>query len=58
MSSFKIVGGIKTGPVALCSFKLANNFWMPDARSRHSDVWHRGVRTGPFVRKGGHEFLS
>ena len=23
-----------------------------DAGGRYSDVWHRGVRTGPFVRKG------
>ena len=26
LSSFKTVGGIKSGPVALCSFKLASNF--------------------------------
>ena len=29
LSSFKTVGGIKSGPVALCGFKLASNFWMP-----------------------------
>ena len=29
LSSFKTVGGIKSGPMALCSFKLASNFWMP-----------------------------
>ena len=23
-----------------------------DVGGRYSDVWHRGVRTGPFVRKG------
>ena len=45
LSSFKTVGGIKSGPVAVCGFKLASNLWMP------SDVWHRRVGTGPFVRK-------
>ena len=29
LSSFKSVGGIKSGPMALCGFKLASNFWMP-----------------------------
>ena len=29
LSSFKTVGGIKSGAVALCGFKLASNFWMP-----------------------------
>ena len=29
LGSFKTVGGIKSGPVALCGFKLASNFWMP-----------------------------
>ena len=29
LSSFKTVGGIKSGPVAVCGFKLASNFWMP-----------------------------
>ena len=28
-----------------------------DAGSRYSDVWHRGVRTGPFVRKGGWQVI-
>ena len=29
LSSFKAVGGIKSGPVALCGSKFASNFWMP-----------------------------
>ena len=29
LSSFKTVGGIQSGPVALWGFKLASNFWMP-----------------------------
>ena len=26
---FQNCWGIKSGPVALCGFKLASNFWMP-----------------------------
>ena len=29
LSSFKTVGGIQSGPVALWGFKLASNLWMP-----------------------------
>ena len=56
LSSFKTVGGIKSGPVALCGFKLASNFWMPGVHN-YSDVWHRRVGTGPFVRKGARCFF-
>ena len=55
LSSFKTVGGIKSGPVAVVSS------WpvIYGCRGRYSDVWHIGVRTGPFVRKGArHVFLS
>ena len=41
LSSFETVGGIKPGPVALCGFKLASNFWMPGV-DNYRDVWHRG----------------
>ena len=54
LSSFKTVGGIKSGPVALCGFKLARFL---DAGGRYSDVWHRGVGTGPVVRKRARCFV-
>ena len=52
---FQNCWGIKSGPVALCGFKLAINFWMPGVDTVM--FWHRGVRTGPFVRKGARCFF-
>ena len=49
LSSFKTVGGIKSGPVALCGFKLASNFWMPGVMM--FGIEGTRVGTGPFVRK-------
>ena len=55
---FQNCWGIKSGLVALCGLKLASNFWMPGV-DIVMYVWHRGVRTGPFVRKGArYVFLS
>ena len=56
LSSFKTVGGIKSGPVALCGFKLAINFWMPGV-----DIVMFGiegyVRSGAFAGKGARCFF-
>ena len=48
--SFKTVGGIKSGPVAICGFKLASNFWMSGVV--YSDVWHRRWGLGPLSGRG------
>ena len=55
LSSFKTVGGIKSGPGrSFMWFQVGEQFL--DAGGRYSDVWHRRVGTGPFVRKGARCF--
>ncbi len=55
LSSFKTVGGIKSGPVALCGFKLASNFWMPGV-----DIVMFGIEGEGWAlcQEGGQVFLS
>ena len=60
LSSFKTVGGIKSGPVALCGFKLASNFWMPADRQGGATLARFGQTAGPSLikfgtREGGRE---
>ena len=50
LSSFKTVGGIKSGPVALCGFKLASNFWMPGVDIVISGIEWWGL--GPLSGRG------
>ena len=52
LSSFKTVGGIKSGPVgvALCGFKLASNFWMPGVDIVISGI--EGWGLGPLSGRG------
>ena len=51
LSSFKTVGGIKSGPVALCGFKLASNFWMPGV-----DIVMFGIEGWGLCQEGGVSF--
>ena len=55
LSSFKTVEGIKSGPVALCGFKLTSNFWMPGV-----DIVMFGIEGGDWAlyQEGGQVFLS
>ena len=49
---FQNCWGIKSGPVALCGFKLASNFWMPGV-----DIVMFGIDWA-LCQEGGQVFLS
>ena len=56
LSSFKTVGGYQIWTCGFMWFQVGEQFL--DAGGRYSDVWHRRVGTGPFVRKGARRYVT